>query len=78
MTRAEVIEDILAHAGMPLAEHILRVAARRVAHLTVRGYTLQHQITATHAYRLWQQAGRPGGRDWEFWFQAEKVNGKDF
>ena len=24
------------------------------------------------AYRLWDQAGRPQGRDWEFWFMAEK------
>ena len=24
------------------------------------------------AYRLWDQAGRPQGKDWEFWFKAEK------
>lgn len=24
------------------------------------------------AYRLWDEAGRPHGRDWEFWFRAEK------
>ena len=24
------------------------------------------------AFRLWDQAGRPQGRDWEFWFIAEK------
>jgi len=24
------------------------------------------------AYRLWDQAGRPQGKDWEFWFEAEK------
>jgi len=24
------------------------------------------------AYRLWDEAGRPQGRDWEFWFQAEE------
>lgn len=24
------------------------------------------------AYRLWDQAGRPQGRDWEFWFMAEQ------
>jgi hypothetical protein len=23
------------------------------------------------AFRLWDQAGRPQGRDWEFWFMAE-------
>jgi hypothetical protein len=24
------------------------------------------------AFRLWDQAGRPQGKDWEFWFMAEK------
>jgi hypothetical protein len=24
------------------------------------------------AYRLWDAAGRPVDRDWEFWFKAEK------
>jgi Protein of unknown function (DUF2934) len=24
------------------------------------------------AYALWQQAGEPKGRDWEFYLQAEK------
>jgi Protein of unknown function (DUF2934) len=24
------------------------------------------------AYELWQQAGEPEGRDWEFYMQAEK------
>ena len=29
------------------------------------------------AFRLWDQAGRPQGRDWEFWFMAEKeIKGK--
>ena len=23
------------------------------------------------AYRLWQEAGGPHGRDWDFWLQAE-------
>jgi DUF2934 family protein len=26
----------------------------------------------TRAYQLWEQAGRPSGRDWEFWFEAER------
>lgn len=26
------------------------------------------------AYSLWQAAGEPGGRDWEFWFQAENAH----
>lgn len=25
-----------------------------------------------HAYRLWEQAGRPRGRELEFWLQAER------
>jgi len=24
------------------------------------------------AYRLWDEAGKPQGRDWEFWFKAEE------
>lgn len=24
------------------------------------------------AYRLWDEAGKPQGRDWEFWFRAEE------
>jgi hypothetical protein len=34
--------------------------------------TLAHELTATRAYYLWQKAGRPEGRDWEFWFRAER------
>lgn len=30
-----------------------------------------HQTIAERAYALWQQAGQPGGRDEEFWLQAE-------
>ncbi|MGY8682598.1 DUF2934 domain-containing protein [Bradyrhizobium sp. UFLA05-153] len=26
----------------------------------------------TRAYRLWEQAGCPSGRDWDFWFEAER------
>jgi hypothetical protein len=26
---------------------------------------------ASRAYRLWEQAGKPHGRDLEFWIQAE-------
>lgn len=25
------------------------------------------------AYRLWEQAGRPEGRDQEFWYQAQRM-----
>jgi hypothetical protein len=40
---------------------------------------LQRQLTAmrrkrevrARAYELWDQAGRPSGRDQEFWFRAE-------
>jgi hypothetical protein len=31
----------------------------------------KHEIRA-NAYRLWEQAGRPSGRDLEFWLQAER------
>lgn len=30
-----------------------------------------HQSIAARAYSLWEQAGRPGGRDQEFWSRAE-------
>jgi DUF2934 family protein len=29
------------------------------------------QIRA-RAYQLWDQAGRPSGRDWDFWLEAER------
>jgi hypothetical protein len=35
------------------------------------------------AYQLWQEAGQPAGKDWEFYLQAERelkaagTNGKD-
>jgi Protein of unknown function (DUF2934) len=35
------------------------------------GYPTDEQIR-TRAHELWQQAGRPEGRDNEFWHQAEK------
>jgi hypothetical protein len=28
--------------------------------------------TRARAYELWEQAGRPSGRDEQFWFQAER------
>lgn len=31
----------------------------------------KHEITA-RAYELWEQAGRPSGRDQEFWLRAER------
>ena len=34
--------------------------------------TLTHAMIAMRAYWLWQSAGRPEGRDWEFWLEAEK------
>jgi Protein of unknown function (DUF2934) len=34
-------------------------------------YPTDEQIR-TRAHELWQQAGRPEGRDNEFWHQAEK------
>jgi hypothetical protein len=27
---------------------------------------------ASRAYQLWEQAGHPGGRDQEFWYEAER------
>jgi prepilin-type N-terminal cleavage/methylation domain-containing protein len=33
--------------------------------------TIRDNEIPSRAYRLWQQAGRPHGRDLEFWIQAE-------
>lgn len=33
---------------------------------------LAHERIAERAYRIWEAAGRPDGRDWEHWFQAER------
>ena len=32
---------------------------------------LDERTVSERAYQLWEQAGRPGGRDSEFWYQAE-------
>ena len=32
---------------------------------------IRHNEVANRAYRLWEQAGKPHGRDLEFWIQAE-------
>ena len=32
---------------------------------------IQNNEVTNRAYRLWEQAGRPQGRDLEFWVQAE-------
>lgn len=34
---------------------------------------IHHEQIAQRAHRLWEQAGRPDGRDVEFWLQAEAV-----
>ena len=33
--------------------------------------------TRVRAYHLWEQAGRPEGRDLEFWYQARQSAGTD-
>jgi hypothetical protein len=32
---------------------------------------LQQMISGT-AYHIWERKGKPAGKDWENWFQAEK------
>lgn len=32
---------------------------------------ITHEEIRARAYQLWQENGRPAGRDAEFWFQAE-------
>jgi hypothetical protein len=31
----------------------------------------RYEWIANRAYRLWEMAGRPSGRDWDFWLAAE-------
>jgi len=33
--------------------------------------TITRQEVQLRSYRIWERAGRPQGRDWEHWFQAE-------
>ncbi|WP_439399246.1 DUF2934 domain-containing protein [Bradyrhizobium sp. PMVTL-01] len=33
---------------------------------------LEKQQTRTRAHQLWEEAGRPEGRDLEFWLRAER------
>lgn len=30
-----------------------------------------HAEISREAYRLWEEAGKPEGQDWEFWFVGE-------
>jgi hypothetical protein len=32
----------------------------------------RHQRTKARAHQLWEQAGKPQGRDEHFWFEAER------
>ncbi len=34
--------------------------------------TISREQIALMAYEVWEKAGRPHGRDWEFWFEAEQ------
>ena len=34
--------------------------------------TVSREQIALMAYEVWNKAGRPQGRDWEFWFEAER------
>ena len=34
--------------------------------------TVSREQVALMAYEVWEKAGRPHGRDWEFWFEAER------
>ena len=36
----------------------------------------QDKTIAERAYELWEKAGRPHGRDQEYWFQAERERTK--
>lgn len=46
-------------------------AAANAAKTVVIRKEITPEIISTRAYVLWEQAGRPHGRDIEFWVQAE-------
>jgi hypothetical protein len=35
--------------------------------------THSHDIVAQRAYHIWQESGRPSGRDEEIWYEAERA-----
>jgi hypothetical protein len=38
-----------------------------------KGEGPSHEQIAARAYQLWEARGRPGGADWENWFEAERA-----
>ncbi len=46
--------------------------AQRSADAPPAGATKDSARVAERAYEIWQQSGRPQGRDQEHWFQAER------
>ncbi len=40
----------------------------------VKEVAVTKDVIARLAYQLWEKAGRPAGRDLEFWVEAEKQN----
>jgi DUF2934 family protein len=56
------------------AERLLRLAENLKDKLSL---SLRRRKIRTRAYQLWEQAGRPSGRDWEFWLEAERQIRRD-
>lgn len=54
----------------PRRKTTVKTAAKTPAKKPARVITTE--VVASHAYILWEKAGRPHGRDTEFWLQAEK------
>jgi DUF2934 family protein len=52
----------------------LRAFANDLRQMLQRAFGMSHrkQQVRTRAYELWEQAGKPPGRDQEFWLQAER------
>jgi hypothetical protein len=40
--------------------------------ITIQRREITTEAIASFAYTLWEQSGRPNGRDKDFWFQAEQ------
>jgi Protein of unknown function (DUF2934) len=57
--------------GTSRGQHELRIMNMRTHSETERYVELRREEVARRALQLWRAAGRPTGRDLEYWLQAE-------
>jgi hypothetical protein len=68
--KAASIKEAPAMKFAPARKTIVRVKTM-TADTMVSGRIVATEVIAARAYILWEQAGRPNGRDVEYWLQAE-------